>query len=292
MKLVLLFVALLPLAMLNAQPMSGNYTIGGTSPDFAALQDAADALKRRGVSGPVFFNIRPGIYMRNGGNNTVLRLDTLVAGVSAANRITFQPDVASGGNVDNVILQFNRTDPSTADRDLVDIRLDFVTLRNLTLQDIDSSHTFNGTLVRLQQQPLGRNPTVDGFVLEGCKLIGTPFIAQPGSPLGTDFGIRSIQTVGDLTVRGNTFVRLLRAISIENGSAIAQATFTIEDNQVLEGYTSVSGSGNPLGAGIEVSSTTVVVRRNVIDFTNGFNGGWLGINVNSPTRATITHNLV
>jgi hypothetical protein len=289
MKLVLLFLTLLPLAMLNAQPMSGNYTVGGTSPDFATLQDAADALKRRGVSGPVFFNIRPGVYERNGGNNTVLRLDTLVAGVSAANRITFQPDAASGGHVDNVIPQFNRTNPSTADRDLVRIQLDFVTLRNLTLQEIDSSRFFNTHLVRLDAQPLNRNPTVDGFVLEGCKLLGTPHL-RPNFR-GTNNGIGSRLVGSELTIRGNTFARFLEAIDVGEGTVV-QATITIEDNHILEGYWSSSGTGNALGAGIQIACTTAIARRNTVDFTNSITGGFRGIVVDRPRTAVVEQNLI
>ena len=80
-----------------SQSLNGSYTIGGNTPDFATLQEAADTLEVNGVSGPVFFNVRPGIYMQNGGNNTVLTLDGAVAGLSAENRVTFQPDAAAGG---------------------------------------------------------------------------------------------------------------------------------------------------------------------------------------------------
>ena len=97
-----------------SQPLNGSYTIGGNSPDFATLQDAANALNANGISSPIFFNIRPGIYMENGGNNSVLILDDVVAGLSESNRITFQPDAAAGGNVDNVILQMHITNQSTA----------------------------------------------------------------------------------------------------------------------------------------------------------------------------------
>jgi len=272
-----------------AQPMSGSYTVGGIAPDFATPQDAASALFQRGVSGPVFINIRPGLYMRNGGNSTVLRLDTLIAGHSSTNRITFQSDASSGGNVDNVILRFNRTDPLTADRDLVLVQLDFVTLRNLTLDDIDSSHTSDNHLIRLA--PLdSRNPVIDGFVLEGCKLIGTPHQATAGLPLGTDVGIGSQGTVSDLIVRGNIFVRLMRAISFLN--VLSQTVFIVEDNRFLEGYSSASGSGNRIGAGIEISCTQAIVRRNIIDFTNTFNGGFRGIYVERARTAFIERNAV
>jgi hypothetical protein len=77
-------------------------------------------------------------------------MDSVVVGVSETNRITFQPDAAAGGNVDNVRLQFNRTNPATADKDLVNIRADFVTIKGLTIEDIDSSPTFNNHLIRLE----------------------------------------------------------------------------------------------------------------------------------------------
>jgi hypothetical protein len=43
-------------------PLSGNYTIGGTTPNFATLNEAVNTIKCGGVTGAVTFNIRPGIY--------------------------------------------------------------------------------------------------------------------------------------------------------------------------------------------------------------------------------------
>jgi PKD repeat protein len=42
--------------------MSGTYTIGGTSPDFADANNAIDNINRNGVNGPVTLAFRPGIY--------------------------------------------------------------------------------------------------------------------------------------------------------------------------------------------------------------------------------------
>ncbi len=36
-----------------SQALNGSYTVGGSSPDFATLQDAAHALFVNGMSGPV-----------------------------------------------------------------------------------------------------------------------------------------------------------------------------------------------------------------------------------------------
>jgi hypothetical protein len=282
------FIAVLSTGVFS-QPLSGSFTIGGNNPDFTTPQAAKYSLVARGVSGPTFFNIRPGIYTEDGGNKTVLRMDSVVAGVSETNRITFQPDADAGGNVDNVILLFNRANLANADADLVNISVDFVTIRSLTLEDIDSSHTFNNHLIRLQEIP-GSNPTVDGFILEDCKLIGTQHQATVGYPYGTDFGIESIQTVTDVTIRRNTFIRLLRAVSFVN--SVAQTTITVEDNYFFEGYSSASGSGNKLGAGIEIACSNAILQRNSIDYVNSINGGYRGIFVQGAQTAVIERNSV
>jgi hypothetical protein len=294
MKRTVLIIGLIccGLATALAQPMSGSYTVGGTAPDFATPQDAASALFQRGVSGPVFINIRPGLYMRNGGNSTVLRLDTLIAGHSSTNRITFQSDASARGTAENVIFQFNRTNPNDPERFfLVHIRLDYITLRNLTLRDVDSSHTFDNHLIRFDALPQ-TNPVVDGFVLEGCKLIGTPHIlGAPNFPLGTDFGVGLGAWVGETVIRGNTFVRLLRAISSANyGTTLASVT--VEDNQFFEGYRSITGSGNPLGSAIELDCRNPIVRRNKIDFRNSVNQGGMGIYVTQHDSSIIERNQI
>ncbi len=116
----------------NAQALNGSYTVGGTSPDFTTLQDAKHALITNGMSGPVNINICPGIYSRENPPGPVLVLDSSIAGLSETNRLTFQPDGASGGNADNVILKIdcdNTTGPS--DKEVVYSFRDFVTFKNL-----------------------------------------------------------------------------------------------------------------------------------------------------------------
>ena len=257
-----------------SQPLSGSYTIGGNSPDFVTLQDAANALNVNGISSPIFFNLRPGIYMENGGNNSVLILDDLVAGLSESNRITFQPDAAEGGNVDNVILQMHITNQSTADQDLVQVELDYISFKNLTFQESDTSlHRSGSTFVRVRNRYL--DPNVDGILIEGCNFKGS-------APYGTEFGIQfSAQPPKDVTIRGNTFSRLL--YGIYRAGAITLGIFTIEDNKFLAGYRSSSGSGNALGASILVTGEHLIIKRNIIDFNGSFNYGYLGIYIDIPT---------
>jgi hypothetical protein len=64
---------------------AGTYTIGGSSPDFATLSEAAFNLNQRGIAGPVVLNVRPGTY------DDIFHLVN-VAGTSSTNTITLKPE--------------------------------------------------------------------------------------------------------------------------------------------------------------------------------------------------------
>jgi hypothetical protein len=150
----------------SAQPMSGSYTIGGTAPDFATLQDAADAIRSRGVSGPVFVRLRPGVYTRDGGATRLMILDSIIVGSSPANRITFEPDVASGGTSSNVILRSDFTvNTPGSEREIIFLGTDYTSLRNMTFEDVDSMDTPARFLVRIAGF-IFWNPTLEGITVE------------------------------------------------------------------------------------------------------------------------------
>lgn len=247
-----------------SQPLNGSYTIGGSSPDFATLQLAADALNARGVSGPVSFNIRPGTYSKNGGNNSVLVLDSTVTGLSETNKVTFQPDAASGGNVDNVILELNITNTSTADMALVFVSLDFISFRNITFRESETSLNYYNVLVRYQSSSTF-NPVVEGVLFENCRFEGT-------NTNITKTGIDLDINVKDIIIRGNTFIRLAYGVINSYFTFASSGYLIIEDNKFLAGYY----FGGPAGTTIAVSGEYLYVRRNILDYngssTNGFNG--------------------
>ncbi len=68
--------------------LSGIYTIGGTTPDYATFAAALTDLNTIGVCGPITFNVRQGTYVEQISMNPV-------AGASATNSITFQSDPAN-----------------------------------------------------------------------------------------------------------------------------------------------------------------------------------------------------
>lgn len=267
MKILLTVILILGITYgIFSQPLNGSYTIGGSSPDFTTLQLAADALNANGVSGPVFFNIRPGTYSKNGGNNSVLLLDSTVAGLSENNRITFQPDAALGGNVDNVILEMNITDPGTADRWLVSVILDYITFRDLTFRQADNSLSiFNNALIIIAGTPWF-NPS--STVIEDCRFEGSDS-SITATGIAIDYWLK------DITIRENTFTKLLHGISAE----VLDGNNIVEDNQFLAGWRSSTGAGDPLGAAIRIGGQQLIIRRNIVDFNESLNGGYTGINV-------------
>ena len=67
--------------------LNGTYTIGGSSPSYTTIAQAVSVLNSNGVSGPVVFNIRSGVYKDQ------LFLDK-ITGASATNTIIFRKDPA------------------------------------------------------------------------------------------------------------------------------------------------------------------------------------------------------
>jgi hypothetical protein len=256
--------------LLDAQPLNGNYTVGGASPDFLTLQDAANALKLQGVSNPVYINIRPGIYMENNGVSSVMILDSIIAGISPVNRITFQPDESAGGNVENVILQIDQTTQTTTP--LVSLQIDYTTIRNLTFQDVDSAEAGADYLLTITNT-FPSNPTNEGIVVEGCRFIGNSH-PTGGMVFGTDYGIHGTFAVSDIVIRQNSFQRLMRSIDIGNtgssGSGRSSAgNVIVEDNEIFKAHFGVTVQGSQKGHGISVQALNAIVRRNYLNNAGG-----------------------
>ena len=73
--------------------LSGTYTIGGTNPDYATPSAAAAALNSSGISGPVIFEIRNGVY------NDSLHLQS-ISGTSPTHTITFRSQSGDSSQVE------------------------------------------------------------------------------------------------------------------------------------------------------------------------------------------------
>ena len=108
--------------------LSGTYTIGGTSPNYSTISAAVTAMDFSGVSGPVTFNVRAGVY------NEQITLNQVLGG-SSTKTVTFQSDPSNstnpiikyaGTSAKNYVWEFNGAD--------------YVTLKGIDFQSLDPNY--------------------------------------------------------------------------------------------------------------------------------------------------------
>ena len=131
--------------------LRGDYTVGGTNPDFADMTAVKEALEFCGLGGPAVFHLRPGTY-------TDFDFAENYLGQSAENTITFQ-----GDDVNTVIVTNNHTDANTNIYGAVTlVNVKDYTFKNLTIQGNESATASRGVVVR------GNGST--NILFEGCKI--------------------------------------------------------------------------------------------------------------------------
>lgn len=128
-KITLLLMNILFICSFALAQLSGNYTIGGSNPDYATIQSAITALQVNGVNGAVTFNIRSGTYSGKVSMGNV-------NGASSVNTITFQ---AESGDSSDVILSDSSSSSSSSNFTVLVNGTDYLTLQHLTLERIGSN---------------------------------------------------------------------------------------------------------------------------------------------------------
>lgn len=111
--------------------LSGSYTVGGTTPDYATLSAAISDLNTLGVNGPVTFVIRDGNYSGTSWRGVINN----VTGASATNTITFQ---SQGGNRANCVLESSGSSSANYVFRLNGSR--YIRIKNMTLRNTSSSY--------------------------------------------------------------------------------------------------------------------------------------------------------
>jgi hypothetical protein len=277
MKIFIAFFVFLGLNEIYSQPLSGNYTIGGNSPDFNTFQEAVNALVGNGVSGPATFLIRPGLYTEQAGAAPVMMLEAAVAGVSESNSITFKPDESSGGNVNNTILEINGGTPPAGGRTAISVNVDYVTISSLTVRDVDTSGSFANSLIRLRGR--GGQGIIRGIKILGCRLLGSPVFNEiptfSAGSRGTVYGIwldkTNLTQFDDITITENYIEKSNYGIFVNAGLTITNVN--INSNVIKAIHNKVTGSPANIGAGIHFAridaSLDLYIKNNVIDFAGG-----------------------
>ena len=265
--------------------LSGSYRIGpsGAYTDFDA---AVSALMTQGVEAPVDFVFEPGTYAPNDPAQAILNIETLIPGVSASNRVTFRPDTERGGSVDNVILQRVGGSETAGDGTFVEIRSDYVTVRNMTMIYADTL-TQKRVDEAIHLRSVQGNATLEGIEIIGCKIYGN----SGTSRLFAGFVCYSENT--DLVVRDNLIDGTHNGIHFP-----AQTYWTrsarIEGNTVQGTRIWLTGGSAERGEGVLVGACEdVTITSNVFDYSNGAEG-YRAIEVfsNFVYDITISRNLV
>ncbi|MBR4648284.1 MAG: T9SS type A sorting domain-containing protein [Bacteroidales bacterium] len=246
--------------------LRGDYTVGGTNPDFANMQAVKEALDFCGLGGPVVFHLRPGTY-------TDFDFDVNYIGQSAVNTITFQ-----GDDVNTVIVTNNQTDAGAntfGAVTLVNVK-DYI-FKNLTIQGNETATPSRGVVVR------GNGST--NILFEGCKItaynthstdITSSAVSRTTAVPNTAAFYPDTITIRNCTITGGNFgVHYVGSNTRKNMVTIERCNITSCYRGIYTNYTNGSITNNHIK---QVSSS------NPQNFT--------GIYSNYPVGADINNNTV
>ncbi len=236
---------------------AGSYTVGGTSPDFATLSDAAAAITC-GITGPVVFNIRNGIYNER---FEIYR----PRNTSDINTILFKSE---SGNRDAVIVKSTGTGTTTT-RNVVRIdSAQYIVFDGITFDN--NLNSVAGTSI-FQIANFSKNITINN-----CKFLMDTVAAAPSPNVfaittsaksglltdgigGSDLLISNNEFVGGasaIQLRGLNPYQRDNGIVIENNIIRKVASFGIFTNKVdvkrIYGNTITMREGLSSGTGINI----------------------------------------
>ncbi|MCT4579940.1 MAG: right-handed parallel beta-helix repeat-containing protein [Flavobacteriales bacterium] len=233
----LLFAGLLFFSSAKAQ-YSGSYTVGGTAPDFASIQTAADALSNQGISGAVTLNIRDGIYNENVVQN-------FVSGVSNVNTITYQSESADSSAVKiSVASGFNFYTDSVS----------YINFKNISFQNAASDTMLYMHDVKsvefLQNNFVGA--LAYGVYVESGD-VNVESINLNSNTFNTEYGfnLSSVNEVSAFELSGNKFNNTMHSLRIDCEGNLN--LFTSQNDSVV----SVNGSGIYIDAQLDIHNTTI-----------------------------------
>jgi hypothetical protein len=135
--------------------LKGDYTVGGSNPDFVNIREVRDNLEYCELGGPVRFHLRPGTYQD-------FYFRQKYAGQSDVNTITF-----IGDNRDNVIVTANVPDTSAT---IYQGAVTLINVANLHFQNI----TFQGRQQAASRAVVLRGNGSRDITFDNCKMVAYP----------------------------------------------------------------------------------------------------------------------
>lgn len=241
---------------------SGAYTIGSdTASDFPNIQSAIESIESCGISGPITFKIKSGIY------NEQFHLRSIL-GASSTTPITF---TSYTGNADDVV--FNYTASNTYDNYV--LRLDtssYISIKNMTFKALGSSYSTVASVV-----------SSSNCTLEGNKFISTQGTLNINYKVGVDIVSNTSAVCTNISIKNNDIINGAYGI-FDNGSSSNQAqNIYIEDNDINN--ISYRGIYVYYTSGVKINSNKIYSA----DIANSAEGIYVG---NSTNISEIVKNKV
>ncbi len=282
MKYFLPALVLLLISKLAVAQLSGQYTIGGGSPDYSTIQAAVNALHTQGTSAPVEFLIRGGTY------NDQITINNFTRTGNPTDTVTFR----KSSPLATVNWEYNAQGSST---NWV-LRLDgakYITVRGMTFNAVSASYF---DLIHIQGEAANN-------IFEFCDFNGV--VSQGNLILQSGLGNHPSHIF-----RNNSFLFGDKAIDFDylsggfdsTGLQVIDNTFSGQDSRALE-----SGTGGVLVTGNTVYATTVsnpdyigfsiddfspIIENNTIDMTKGTAAIWVFKTGGIGVEGRIVNNLI
>jgi hypothetical protein len=297
MKLYLMLFFIMASSLLFA--LSGNFTVGGSNPDYATLTEAIAAVNTQGLTGNVQFTLRPGTYngayvLQNAANSFQL---TITSGAYAPSEVILTNP--NSNSTDNYIFKIDRRSnisllgltflgDGTYSRALfIEGDSNNLTFSNNIFQGVQSSVTSNNDVIQFHSSgsdsgdadnvTLSTNQFYNGgyhvYINSGSYNDNyNNWLISGNSHSGGYTGLY-INRVSDLTITGETFTGLTnKAIDLNS---------TTGGLEVSRNFVSNCVNGITLNACTAGNTSLPHVYNNIIS-VNGYAGlgvyGW-GINV-------------
>jgi parallel beta-helix repeat protein len=188
-------------------PLSGPYTIGGSSPHFATIGEAVNTLNTYHTCGPVTFRIRDGVYTEQ------IAIDSIPT-TSSINTITFESESQDSSAVTIQFTPPNSTTPAV----FLLKGTDFVTFRHLGFKALPSGYS----------DVLELRYSADHLTVTNCYFEGYHFGSSSVLIKCLNFGGVS----DSLTIKNSYFLNGQHAVYLYNGGN-KQHGIKIENNTFL-----------------------------------------------------------
>jgi len=272
-----------------ASPLSGSYTLGGATADFATFADALVGLTQCGISGAVVFNVNAGTYSNQ---FTIPE----IFGSSAANTITFK---SANNDSTSVVMNYNAT--GATDNWIVKLNgADNIRFKNINFAPANTTYSNAVVLTNgaVNNQLIANLFTGNAGITTDLASVRIEDIASVDNLImGNQFNSGSMA----IMCKGNSSSALLSNITIKNNTISNFGKYGVfgeyVNKMVIEGNKIASDvtAADKYGVFMHYAYATVKVIRNSISLngaTNTYGILFDNCHATDSTKGLIANNMV